>query len=299
MIPWRNTFERHYQIGVVPVTLRTSVRSIVKTYDSLYGYARTNTRPNPTIEIEVERKPFTLRHRPRFNVSVNGQLHFEPAHKGELLPCVEWCVNWELPRLIPNLLQLHAASMQVGDQGIILAAHSGSGKSTLSTALLSRGWKYLSDEFALIDVKSRELHPYPRAICIKRPGYEVIESLGVPYHGKGHYLKGAKGYVRYVRPLDIRSDALGTSCPIRHVIFPHYVKNAQPQLVPMHRAEAVFELHKVCFNLLGCSSIPLDVLSGMIRNVTCHRLNTGEIQQSCDLVDALVHGRLMAHAQSA
>ncbi len=295
----RKTIESHYQIGVVPVTLRTTVRNIADMYDSLYGYACIDKRPNPTIEIEVKPKPFTLRHRPRYDVSVNGRLQFEPARKGELFPCVEWCVNWQLPRLIPNLLQLHAATMQMENQGVIFAAHSGSGKSTLSTALLSRGWKYLSDEFALIDIHSCVLHPYPRAICIKKPGYEVIESLGVPFHGRGHYLKGAKGYVRYVRPLDLRSDALGTTCPIRHVIFPRYIENAPPQLIPMHRAEAVFELHKVCFNLLGCASIPLDVLSGMIRDVTCHRLVTGDIHQSCDLIDDLVLRRQMRQAKSA
>jgi len=70
-------------------------------------------------------------------------------------------------------------------------------------------------------------------------------------------------------------------------------------LIPMHRAEAVFELHKVCFNLLGCASIPLDVLSGMIRDVTCHRLVTGDIHQSCDLIDDLVQRRQMRQAKSA
>jgi hypothetical protein len=59
-------------------------------------------------------------------------------------------------------------------------------------------------------------------------------------------------------------------------------------LVPISRAEAAFALHRVCFNLFGCDRLGLDVLAAMVRGASCYRLTSGELQQTCDLLQRLV-----------
>lgn len=287
-----------FQIGVVRIALTTPLQRLREEYTSLYRHALCEHDLPNAIEMDVRPKPFSLRHRRRFDVRVNGSLQFEPARPAEIMPCVEWSINWQIPRVMPQYLQLHASSMEVNGQGVILPGPSGSGKSTLTAALLTRGWRYLCDEFALIHADSLMLHPYPRAICIKKPAYPVIESLGLKLHGSRYYLKGFKGYVGYLNPATIQPGTRGSLCPVRYVIFVQYRAGAKPALIPIHRAEAAFSLHKVCFNLLTCRSLGVDVIAAMIRGASCYRLISGDIYQTCDLVQELVEQQ-SAKARSA
>jgi HprK-related kinase A len=281
---------RHFRIGVISASLTTSVSDLMEQYTSLYRAFQIERPGDRAIHVEARPAPFSPWHRKRYVVRVNGRTQFEPARRDEVLPYVEWAINWEVPRVMPEYLQLHASSMEVDGCGVVFPGESGSGKSTLTAGLLARGWRYLCDEFALIHADTLELHPYPRAICVKRPSYPVIESLGLKIHGNRHYLKGAKGYVGFIAPLEVRSDAVGVACPIRYVILPKYTQGAEPALVPISRAEAAFALHGVCFNLLKCQAVGLDVLAEMVRGASCYRLISGEIQKTCDVVEQLVQG---------
>jgi hypothetical protein len=212
---------------------------------------------------------------------------------------MEWAINWEVPRTLPRFLHLHAGSMEIDGRGVILPGDSGSGKSTLTVGLIARGWRYLCDEFALIDADTLRVHPYPRAICVKRPSFDALESLGVRVPPQPSYVKGRKGQVAFVDPMTIRPGAVGAAAPVRYVIFPNHRAGADPALQPISRAEAAFDLHRVCFNLFGCQRPGLDVLSGMIRGAQCYRLTAGEIGATCDLLERLVHDRAVRPALSA
>lgn len=282
------THTSYFRIGVVDVALSTPVRSLLARYESLYREARTDESPQRCIRVRVEPKRAAPWKRRRYEVIVNDRIRFEPCRSEEVLPYVEWAVNWEVPRVLPEYLQLHASSMEVGGVGVVFPGTSGSGKSTLTAGLLAHGWRYLCDEFALIHADTLALHPYPRAICIKRPSYPVIETLGLRLHENRQYVKGGKGRVGFVRPTDVRPDAVGRACPIGCVIFPKYVERAQPQLLPISRGQAAFDLHAVCFNLLDCERLGLDVIAEMIRGASCYRLVSGEINATCGLVQSVV-----------
>ncbi len=295
----RRAITKRFRIGVVSTALTTTVHSVAKQFTSLYDTFETNEADPREIHVSVERTPLSFRHRPRFEVRVNGQLLFEPTKKAEILPCVEWAINWHVPRSLPEYLQVHASAMEFDGQGVIFPAASGSGKSTLTAGLLASGWGYLSDEFAMMDVDSFNLFPYPRAICIKKDSFPVIEKLGIPFHRSKKYRKGFKGLVSYIKPTDIRENAIASPCPIRHVIFPKYVAGCDPMLIPMTRAEAAFAIHRDCFNLLGCRGVGLDVIAGVIRNARCFRLQAGEINETVKLVTACVREMDQVQAVSA
>ncbi len=291
-----------YQIGVASVALTSNVRSLLDQHAALYRQFRVERHSVPDeqiIRIGVTPTPFSLKHRRRFVVTVNDRTQFEPARVDEVLPYVEWAVNWELPRVMPGFLQLHASSLELDGAGIILPGDSGSGKSTLTAGLVAGGAKYLCDEFALIDSDTLKLHPYPRAICIKKPSYAAVESVGFTPAANRYYFKGSKGHVTFINPTDARPDAIGGECRVRYVIFPKYVAGAEPTLIPINRAEAAFALHGVCFNLLTCEVVGLDVLAGLVRGAKCFRLVSGEIHKTCDLVRNLVRSEGKALAKSA
>ncbi|MCO6439419.1 MAG: hypothetical protein J5J06_20205 [Phycisphaerae bacterium] len=290
---------RQFQVGVVPISVSSDQSTVLADYAALYAPFRVERVGEAPIRVRVDYARRGLLHRARYVVTVNERRQFEPARLAEVIPYLDWAINWEVPRAFPNCLHLHAASMAWDGAGLILPALSGSGKSTLAAGLLKRGWQYLSDEFAIIDAETQALQPYPRAICIKKPSIPAVEQLGLPIFERRYYLKGAKGYVGYIRPGDVRGGAVGGSCPVRYIVFPRYVEGAEPTLVPIGRAEAAFALHEVCFNLLTCRTLALDVIAGLVRGAFCYRLIAGDLGRTCDVLRRLVETDAAAHAVSA
>lgn len=87
-----------------------------------------------------------------------------------------------------------------------------------------------------------------------------------------------------------RRNVVANVCPIRYVMIPTYVRGATPELTRISRAEAAFALHRVCFNLLQCERVGLDVIAGIVRNADCYRLTAGDLGSTVRLLDSLVSG---------
>jgi HprK-related kinase A len=251
------------------------------------------------IRITVEPTPFSLFHRRRFVVRINDQTQFEPARPDEVLPYIEWAMNFEVPKVYMDYLQFHASSLEIDGGGIIFPGSSGSGKSTLTAGLVARGARYLCDEFALVDRHTLAVQPYPRAICIKKPSFLPIERAGLPITNSRYYFKGSKGYVAFLNPYSIRDQVVGTACPVRHIIFPTFRQGATPTLTPMSRAETAFELHRVCFNLLSYNGVGLDVIAAITQRASCYKLTSGDLRATCRLVERLVASKDTTLARSA
>lgn len=94
-------------------------------------------------------------------------------------------------------LLLHAAVVARDDRAILMSGVSGAGKSTLSLMLSQRGWRFLGDEFAMIDPDTGWAHPFPRPVSLKNESLALIpEGCRV-----GPLLVGTpKGDVRHVAP---------------------------------------------------------------------------------------------------
>ena len=279
---------RHFAIGVIAVSLRSSCRSFVDDYLSLYApYLRSSGGPD-AIDVEIHvphrapwpRGPFTLRS--------EGVPDFRIRRRYEVLPHLEWYINWQIIHRRKEYVQLHASSLEMGGNALILPGPPGSGKSTLTAGLLARGWSYLCDEFALIEPDTRLIQPYPRALCIKEPSFPVIERLGLSMRKKTPYRKATKGRVAFLNPLDIVGHVVGRPSRVRWVVFPRYVPGSSPKLEPIKPAQATYELTRQCFNLRGDPQTAVTTLADLARHADCYRLIAGDIALTCDLVQSLL-----------
>ena len=291
-----------FSIGAVNISLRSDCHSIVDEYLSLYAPYRRG-RPEPpevgAIEVEIKarhrhpwlRGPFTLRSKHASD--------FQVRSRHEVLPHLEWYINWQIIRSRRDYLQLHASSLEIDGQAIILPGDPGSGKSTLTASLLSTGWSYLCDEFALIDPETCRVHPYPRALSIKEGSFLIADRLGLPLCRKTPYQAAAKGRVAFLNPLDLRADVVGKPARIRWVGFPKYVAGATPMLQPLTRSEAAHELARQCFNARVFAARSLHIFAEIIRGAECYRLRSGEITATCELIEQLVRTGGLGHARCA
>jgi hypothetical protein len=171
--------------------------------------------------------------------------------------------------------------------GTIVAGSPGQGKSTLTAGLLSRGWSYLSDEFALIHPTTRLLEPFPKAMCIKAGSFKPVLDLGLPLDTRNVLHKGSKGPVSLIDPLAIRADAVSPPCPVRMIIFPHYEPDTEPAIEFIPRARALFELVQLSFNFTKFRGRGLELLAEVVLGSTCVRVRSGDLRATCDLLESM------------
>jgi HprK-related kinase A len=105
-----------------------------------------------------------------------GDCPFEPYPLNAALPLFEWGSNWLLSQRLNAYLLLHAGGLARDGEAVILPAAPGSGKTTLSCALHLAGWRFLSDEFGVVDIERREVLPMVRPAPLKNASIEVMRA---------------------------------------------------------------------------------------------------------------------------
>lgn len=282
-------------IGLMKVAVRGCEPQFTEDLAQLYSHVRQPDvmedqldRDNMLV-LEAVRSPSKNLFTKRYKVTGDGEDLFVHLKRQEVLPYLEWATNWRVIARCMQFMQIHAASLSLNGKGLILAATSGSGKSTLAAALMSRGWRYLCDEFALINRKTHELHAFPKAICIKAGSFPVLDQLGLPRWERKHYVKAFKGRVAYVRPSELSQSDLTMTHPVRRIVFPRYVAHQEPVLREMSRSEAAIQLAELAFNRHAVGGKDtMAILTAICRDAECYRLETGDIHRSCEVIESLM-----------
>ncbi|MFM8268413.1 MAG: hypothetical protein ACKOA2_10375 [Ilumatobacteraceae bacterium] len=68
---------------------------------------------------------------------------------------------------LDDLVAVHAAVIDIGDDRVVVPGPSMVGKSTLAAAALARGWVVASDEYALVAAASGAVRGWPRRIRLR------------------------------------------------------------------------------------------------------------------------------------
>jgi HprK-related kinase A len=115
--------------------------------------------------------------RPQVKFRYDGRSPFVPLPIDHAFPLMEWAMNWCISTQAHHFLILHAAVIERDGRAAILAAPPGSGKSTLCAGLISRGWRLLSDELALISPADGSITPLARPVSLKNQSLDVIRAF--------------------------------------------------------------------------------------------------------------------------
>jgi HprK-related kinase A len=276
-----------FQIGEIAVRVRSDGEGFSDDFAGLYAsHAATTGLVRDPIEARVEVCRRLLPPRRRYAISGDGKKFWSVDQACEVLPHLEWAINWRVIETRGEFLQIHAAALSFNGQGLLIAADSGSGKSTLALGLLTRGWQYLSDEFALIRPDTLQMHPFPKALCAKAGSFPVVERLGLSLWGNRHYVKALKGAVGYIRPMDIRPDILAAPCPIRWVVLVQYRPQATPRVYPVSKGLAAFALASNALNRGTHSSRANAILAEVTRHADSYRCDAGDLIDTCSELES-------------
>jgi len=183
-------------------------------------------------------------------------------------------------------LGIHAGVVGGPSGALLLPGDPGSGKSTLTAALVHAGFRYFSDEMALIRNDFR-VSPLPLSLCIKDTGLTVLTSRfpalqQLPIHDRADGKR-----VAYLPPPDVL--ALDDAASVQAVLFPRYRAGAPTQCRSIAKATALQRLMKQCLVVRGRLDVArVRALVDWIETVTCCELESGSLSDAVDAAAGLL-----------
>lgn len=271
------------------VTVQSDIPGVMAEYLRLYQPWQTLESSADTLRVRVTTGRSKWTGGRRFIIRGGDDPLFSVKRRAEILPHLEWAINWQVVRQSQRYLQIHAGVVSRGGCALMLPASPQSGKTTLCAGLVARGWKFYSDEFALIEPDELTVQPYPKALCVKAGSFDIVRQLGWKLDARTRYKKGKKGRVAYVSVSDA-PHRIAEPGPVRWVVFPKYESSRSPRLTPITRGEAVFELRRLSFNFDRFGNDGLKIMTRLMGGAQAFRLASGPLSETCNLIDALAAG---------
>ncbi len=212
--------------------------------------------------------------------SVDGFEPFTPLALGEGYAFLEWGLNWCVSSFLHNWLSIHSAVLERDGRALLLPAPPGSGKSTLCAALLTSGWRLLSDEMALVSLDSGRIIPAPRPVSLKNQSIDIMRRFA-PQAVFGPVAHDTmKGNVAHMRvPEDSLRRANEEALPA-WVVFPRYVADAPALLQPRGKAASHIHLTENSFNQSVLGRRGFDVLAALIARCDCYDFSYGHLPEA-------------------
>ena|GEM_PF-2038007 len=275
----------HYRVGDVDISVQSDYAEALDDFEHLYGAFRTDRPSEHAIVMQAKADERSLFGRRRYSIHGDGVRIFGARKATEVFPYLEWGINWRVVKRRRQFLLLHAAALTRDGRTMMFAGNSGCGKSTLAAVLLSRGWEYLGDEFAMIDPTTFEAHPFPKALCLKFGSFDIARRLNLTLFRRKHYSKDFKGPVGYVDPRADGGAAATTPRAIDCIVFPRFEPDQTPELQTMPRAAAAFELARCTFNPADFGERLMPLLCEFTRRGECMRMASGGVDETADMLE--------------
>ncbi|MCB1919824.1 MAG: HprK-related kinase A [Candidatus Competibacteraceae bacterium] len=216
---------------------------------------------------------------------------YAPFGEDTILPFLEWGINWCVAVRAHHFLMLHAGMLEKNGSTLLLPANPASGKSTLCAALCHRGWRFLTDEIALVRPKDRMLIPFPRLIPLKNQSISIFRDFAPEAVMGPEYPKTTKGTVCHVRPpkdsID-RSNEIGRA---RWIVFPQFRAGASMTLKPLDKTQAFIQLtgHSFNYELIGLRGF--QAMTALVDACDCYTFEYGgDLEQAVEQLNALADG---------
>jgi HprK-related kinase A len=265
-------------LGPFLVRVRSDLSGVREYLSSLYADFPLADGQGGHFDIAVVATPGLRRWiRPQANLVVNGERPFLPL-PGHLAGAVfEWSLNWCVGNQAHRFVAAHAAVLERNGRALILSGESGAGKSTLCAALVLKGWRLFSDEFALIDPDTGRLTPLPRPISLKNASIEIIRARDrdVVFGREGVDIEGAR-FV-HMKPPSASVRRAGEGAGPGWVILPRWVAGRRTAIERLPKAQALLRLTDQSFNYNYLGVRGYRCIEELVRRSECYTLEYSDL----------------------
>ncbi len=274
------------QVGPVAFRIGSAWRAPVAELESLYrDYPKPSGVPDFTVRLEPA-KPWRRWLRPA--VAIAGDFTLPEALPLPLrlgLLAAEMGMNLQLALGERRFLLLHAASVERDGRALILTGESGAGKSTLATLLGNDGWRFMGDEFALIEPATGMAHPFPRPSSLKNESIDAALATIDPARFGPVLTDTPKGRIRHVAPPANALAAMHEPAAPALVLFPRYGLPEAARPVPP--SEAFVRLTQASTNYVALGERGFAALTGLVEGVPSVALDYPDMATARRMIDDL------------
>jgi HprK-related kinase A len=241
----------------------------------------------PDFTVRLEAISF-MRRFIRPSVAINGDYMLPdaaPLPLAQGLLAAEMGMNLQMALGWRRQLILHASAVERGGKALIMTGASGSGKSTLSAMLGRIGWRFLGDEFALLDPVTGEAVPYPRMISLKNEAIAAMQS-SAPNALFGPLMQGTpKGDIRHLVPSDDAVKRMDERAKPALLLFPRF--GYAPAIREVSPSEVFMRLTQASTNYVALGEAGFHALTRFVKEVPARAIDYQSGDEAKALVDQL------------
>jgi HprK-related kinase A len=239
------------------------------------------------------RNPLRRHIRPAVHIGGDHELpEALPLPLDQALLAAEMGMNLQVALGWRQHLLLHASAVERAGKAVLMIGESGSGKSTLAAQLGESGWRFMGDEFTLIEPDCGDALAFPRLISLKNESIEAMEEWVLARHGPEEMdrfwkvISGTpKGDILHLTP---RTDAIAAmDIPARPALLLFPTFGEAPGLRPMPPSEAFIRLTESSTNYVLLGERAFRCFTDLVRNVPAVAISYGSSAQGLEAVEAL------------
>ncbi|MGE5301905.1 MAG: HprK-related kinase A [Alphaproteobacteria bacterium] len=280
-------------VGPFIFQIQTTIDDLAEGLRLLYGEFPIASRTDfADFHIRFRR---TRRLRRRFcsyvSVEVDGHEPAAPVPLEQVYAVFEGCLNWCIYAHAYQYLIIHAAAIERGGRAAILPAPPGSGKSTLCAALVSRGWRLLTDELTLIATDGGKIIPIARPISLKNDSVDIIKNFAPDAIFGPISPNTVKGTIAHMRPPPESVRRVGEYCPATWLIVPSYQAGANTKARPMSKAAGFMRVAESAVNYMTLGQLGFDLVSNLIDETVCYGFEFSDLHETVNWFDELTLSR--------
>jgi HprK-related kinase A len=276
-------------VGPFIFQIQTEISQLAQALQRLYGeFPIANRLDFADFHIRFEESRSWRRgFRAHVIVEVDGDRPTAPVPLDQVQAVFEGCLNWCIYTQAYQYLIIHAAAIERGGRAAILPAPPGSGKSTLCAALVSRGWRLLTDELTLIATDSRTIFPLARPVSLKNESIDVIKKFAPEAVFGPISPNTIKGTIAHMKPPSESVSRIGEFCSVAWLIVPRY-QSARPTSVhEIAKAEAFMRIAESAVNYMILGQMGFDLVSALVDEMLCYRLEYSDLNEATQWFEEL------------
>lgn len=208
-----------------------------------------------------------------------------PLPLAQGLLAAEMGMNLQMALAQRRYLLLHASAVERDGRALLLSGVSGAGKSTLAALLMTRGWRLMGDEFALVDPASGLVHAFPRLISLKNESVSVLQRAA-PDARFGPLLAGTpKGDIRHLVPDAVAIAAMDRPAVPALLLFPTF--GPAEAVREVGAAETFVRLTQASTNYVAMGERGFAALGRLVQGVPVRAIDYADTDSGLALVDRL------------
>lgn len=281
----------YFKTGPFIIHLKTRIDDISENFYRLYeNHQVVNDDSFADYHIRID-LPRNLRRwvKPQVFFYFDEVIPFKPLPYNQAFPMLEWGMNWCIANNAHQYLIIHAAVVEKNGKAIIFPAQPGSGKSTLAAGLVSRGWRLLSDELAIVDVNNIAAVPLARPINLKNESIDIIQKFSPTSIFSGRYDDTNKGTVSLLKPPENSVARTEEEVMPAYIIQPQYRADAEIKLEEESKGRMFMYVAENSFNYSVLGESGYNILTRLIDMCQCYKFSYSRLDEAVDLFDSIIN----------